>query len=207
MPTLSLRFVITGLFMCWCGLARAELACSPEAVHPLEIGAKAPVFSLTSADGSVKNLAAIFSAKPTVLIFYRGGWCPYCNRHLAMLAELELPLRTLGFQIVAVSPDPVEKLVETHGRQHLRYQLLSDKDMLATPAYGLAYCISAENGKGFLENGIQLPPVPGSTNFWLPVPAAFIIDRGGVVRFVFSNADPEIRVSEAALLAAAKSVR
>jgi peroxiredoxin len=183
----------------------AQIADSPESVHPLTIGSKAPVFVLKSSTGTDVDLAKVFAEKPTILIFFRGGWCPFCNRHLAALAEMELPLRALGFQIIAVSPDSVEGLVPTGERNHLRYRLLSDRDMKATPAYGLAYRIPAANEPNFRANGINLPPIPSEPDFWLPVPAAFIVSRDGLIKFVYSNADPELRVSEEVLLAAAKA--
>jgi peroxiredoxin len=185
--------------------ARAAIAPAPTEIHPLAVGTLAPAFALTSADGTTFDLATAFAAKPTVLIFYRGGWCPFCNRHLAALAELEPQLRGLGYQIIGVSPDRPENLAPTAERHHLRYQLLSDRAMHASSAYGVAYRIPAETAKAYPGNGIDLPLIPGETDSWLPVPAAFIIGRDGRVRFVYFNPDPAIRISNADLLAAAKA--
>ena len=90
--------------------ATPAIAASPEEAKPLAVGAQAPSALLTEMDGAKVDLAKEFAAKPTVLVFYRGSWCPFCNRQLAALGELEPKLLALGYQILAVSPDTVEGL-------------------------------------------------------------------------------------------------
>ena len=179
-------------------------AASAETARPLAAGAKAPTAILPAQDGADTDLAKVFARKPTVLIFYRGGWCPYCNRHLAALAESELDLVKLGYHVVAISPEPIAKLRATADEHHLRYRLLSDEKALLSRRFGVAYRISAETGTGYASNGITLTHIPDSTDFWLPVPAAFLIDPTGTIKYVYWNADPSIRVSTDDLLAAAQ---
>jgi peroxiredoxin len=185
--------------------ALAAIADSPEAARPLAVGARAPVVALKRMDGVDFDLAAAFAAKPTVLIFYRGGWCPFCNRHLAALAEHENDLRALGYQIIAISPESGAALSGLAEKQHLRYQLLSDSAFQAGPAYGVAYRVPAATARGYRDNGITLSRIPGSEDSWLPVPSAFLISRDGVIRFVYSNPDYRVRIPVADLLAAAKA--
>jgi peroxiredoxin len=185
--------------------ALAAIADSPESARPLAVGAHAPVVPLKTADGADFDLAAAFAAKPTVLIFYRGGWCPFCNRHLAALAEHETDLRALGYQIIAISPESGPALTRLEDKQHLRYRLLSDSGFQAGPAYGVAYRVPAATARGYLDNGITLSRIPGSEDSWLPVPAAFLVSRDGVIRFVHANPDYRVRIPVADLLAAAKA--
>jgi peroxiredoxin len=186
-------------------VAAMDLAPTAEAVRPLSAGAKAPVAILDSLDGSRLDLAEVFAAKPTILVFYRGGWCPFCNRHLASLADAELAFRRLGYQIVAISPDPVPDLSTTATRQHLRYRLLSDRQLKVSAAYRVAYQIPAADEKDYRANGIDLPKIPGATDYWLTIPTAFIVGRDGTIKFVFFNSDPSIAIAPAELIAAAKS--
>jgi peroxiredoxin len=169
------------------------------------VGSQAPVATLDSLDGSTVDLARLFATRPTILIFYRGGWCPFCNRHLAALADSELEFRKLGYQIVAISPDPVPVLDRTAGRQHLRYKLLSDRQLKVSAGYQVAYRIPAADEKDYRANGIDLPHVPGGPDFWLTIPTAFVIGRDGKVKFVFSNSDPSVTIAPAALIAAARA--
>lgn len=184
----------------------AALAPSPEAAQPLATDSKAPSAEVITLDSKAMPLSEMIAGKPTILIFFRGGWCPFCSRQLASLGEHELELRSLGFQILAVTAESAEKLSATADKAHIRYRLLSDREAKASIAYGVAYRIPAETGKAYRENGIELSPAPDGDGFWLPVPTAFIINRQGVIRFVYSNPDPSIRISSADLLAAAKKV-
>lgn len=143
--------------------------------------------------------------KHTVLVFYRGSWCPFCNRQLAALGELEPQLFALGYQILAVSPDSAEGLKKMAGKNHLTYRLLSDRGMVASSAYGVAFRLSAETEKAYRSHGIELTPVPGGDGFWLPMPAVFIVGGDGVIQFTFSNPDYKVRLASDALLSAAQA--
>jgi peroxiredoxin len=157
-------------------------AASAEAARPLPVGADAPTPALQTAAAQDFSLAAAFAQKPTVLIFYRGSWCPYCNRHLAALAGVEPQLLALGYQILAVSPDTAAGLKAMAEKNHLNYALLSDRSMNASAAYGVAFRVPPETEKSYRANGIDLAPAPDGRGAWLPVPAVFIIDRQGRIR-------------------------
>jgi peroxiredoxin len=181
-------------------------AASAEAARPLPVGADAPTPALQTAAAQDFSLAAAFAQKPTVLIFYRGSWCPYCNRHLAALAGVEPQLLALGYQILAVSPDTAAGLKAMAEKNHLNYALLSDRSMNASAAYGVAFRVPPETEKSYRANGIDLAPAPDGRGAWLPVPAVFIIDRQGRIRFVHANPDFKVRLDAADLVRAAQSV-
>ena len=75
----------------------------------------------------------------SILIFYRGGWCPYCTKQLSGIAEVESEILKLGYQIIAVSPDQISKLNETGDKSKLNYQLLSDSASILANAMGLVF--------------------------------------------------------------------
>ncbi len=186
--------------------ARAELAPSPAAAKPLPVGAAVPSALVTTLDGTELDLAQVVAGKPTLLVFYRGSWCPYCNKHLAALQEIEAELLALGYQILAISPDGAAGLQTTADKNHLNYRLLSDQAMKASAAFGLAFRIDPVMVEKYKGYGITLPLVPGESDIrWLPVPAAYLIGRDGQVKFVYTNADYKTRITAADLLAAAKA--
>ncbi len=180
-------------------------AASPEEAKPLAVGAQAPAITLSDLAGASVDLAAAFAEKPTILVFYRGSWCPFCNRQLAALGELEPKLQALGYQILAVSPDTAEGLKKMAGINQLDYRLLSDRAMHASLAYGVAFRVPAAMEKAYHDHGIDLAPLPDGSGRWLPVPTVFIVGRDRVIKFVFSNPDYKIRLSNDALLAAAQA--
>jgi peroxiredoxin len=116
-----------------------EIVDAPEKINPITAGQVIPPISLKTLDGQQFDLNAFIAGKPTVLIFYRGGWCHYCNLQLAGLQKIEPELINSGFQIIAVSPDRPEKLNESVVKHELTYRLLSDNEMTAATALGIAF--------------------------------------------------------------------
>jgi peroxiredoxin len=185
--------------------ARAGVAPSAAEAKPLAVGATAPGVNLLNADGSSFDLGAAFSEKPTILIFYRGGWCPYCTRELGELAEFEAQFTALGYQIIAISADAPAGLAPTADQPHLAYRLLSDRGMVAADAYHVAFRVSDAVVEKYKAYKIELAPIPGEPAArWLPVPTAYVIGRDHIIRFAYSNPDIKVRVPAAELLAAAK---
>ena len=72
-------------------------------ISPLLIGEKTPDLSVQNTNNEEVRIQALFASKPTVLIFYRGGWCPYCNLHLVELQGIEKEILKAGYQIVAIN--------------------------------------------------------------------------------------------------------
>jgi peroxiredoxin len=192
-----------------CGVAQAEEQHSaPEDaahVRPLLMGADVPDVELTTMDGKSVALRSLVEQKPAVLVFYRGGWCPYCTTHLADMAKIESKLSEMGYQILAVSPDKPQKLKETKGDSDFEYDLYSDADMEAAKAFGIAFKVDDATIEKYEEYGIDLTEASGEDHHMLPVPAVFLVSQEGVVEFKYVNPDYRTRLNGDVLLAAAKS--
>ncbi len=203
---MSYRLLVSALFVLSAMTAtRAELAPSPAEAKLLPVGAKVPAAMVRTVDGAELDLATAIAGRPTLVVFYRGSWCPYCNKHLAALAELEPELLKLGYQILAVSPDDAAGLAAAAEKNHLSYRLLSDRQMHASAAFGVAFRVDDATVEKYRKWKIELAPVPGEpTARWLPVPAAFLISADGIVRFAHADADYKVRLVAADLLAAAQ---
>src|SRR3984885_8254899 len=85
--------------------ALAGIPDSPQQVQPLSVGARAPIFSARTTEGALRTFKPASYKKPMVVIFCRGGWCPYCNAQLSDLHLVEPKLRKSGFEIVFLSTD------------------------------------------------------------------------------------------------------
>ena len=178
---------------------------APETNH-LAVGQPVPAVVVRTDTGKELQLREAISAKPTVLIFYRGGWCPYCTRHLAALAEAEAELTAAGFQLIALSPDQPAKLRAKPLHQKLRYTLLSDSEMKAARGFGVAFrADDALVAKYKNDYGIDLEGDSGQAHHLLPRPSVFIVDRAGVIRFAHVNPDYKVRLKPEEILAAAKA--
>jgi peroxiredoxin len=206
MNRMTIRLCFSTLFLTAATLlARAEFAASAADAKPIAPGRPVPAVVVQTADGAAFDLAATTADRPTLLIFYRGGWCPYCTKHLAQLQEIEPELVKLGYQILAVSPEPAALLAGIAGKHRLTHRLLSDNTGAAAQALGLAFRVDAETQKKYAGYGIPLQPIPGEPDArWLPVPAAILIGSDGVIRFVFTNPDYKTRIDTAQILIEAR---
>ena len=180
---------------------------SPAKAKPIAVGDKAPGAKLIRADGNEVELASAFAGKPTLLIFYRGGWCPFCTAHLAQVSSVRGELEKLGINIIAVSPESAAHVKENAEKGNFGYTLLGDPDAAALRAYGVAFRLDDATATKYREYGVDLEERSGGrTHRMLPVPAAFLIDQSGTVRFAHSDPDYRKRVDPQALLDAARSV-
>lgn len=180
---------------------------SAEEACPLKVGMEIPDAEVKNIDGETVNLKEHFSQKPTLLIFYRGSWCPYCNMHLAKLQAAEDEILRLGFQIIAVSPDRPEKLKASVERNNLTYSLFSDSKLNLISRMGLAFRMKEEKVKTYKEDyNIDLEADSGEDHHTLPVPAAYLVDKNGLVHFSYVNPNYKTRVNPEVILAAAESM-
>ena len=207
----SLLFLMVALHL-GSGLSSAaantadQVASSAKEAKPIEVGTAAPDAGLRGLDGNDVTLHAIVAGKPTVLIFYRGSWCPYCNLHLSDLVTVEEELRSLGYQIVAIRPDRPEELNKMTATDHLNYCLFSDPQAEAMKKFGVAYQVDSTTLTNYKQKfNVDMEGSSGQTHHILPVPAVFILDRGGKIIFVHADPDYKVRMKGAEVLAAAKA--
>jgi len=176
-----------------------------EEICPLLPGEAVPMATVRTVEGVETTLSEILSGKMTLLIFYRGGWCPYCNRHLAELQEIEPQLLELGYQIIAISPDRPEKLAPAVAENDLNYRLFSDSRLAAAQAFGLAFTVEKKVVDRYRTMEIDLEEASGESHHMLPVPAAYLIDSTGTILFSYVNPNYRVRVPVSVILAAAEA--
>jgi peroxiredoxin len=167
--------------------ASQNLADSPSKVTPLAVGSTAPTGVVTTVDGPI-DLGEAIAHKPTILVFYRANWCSLGNRALAEFRDNAQIYEDLGFQIIAISVDTPESLKSAIEKNRLSYTLLSDRGLSLASAYGIAFRAPKDLVNSYAEKGISLPSIPSEQGAaGLLVPSVFIVDRNGVIRWVFSN--------------------
>jgi peroxiredoxin len=180
---------------------------SSENVRPILLGTTLPEIGLRTIDGQTIALKDAIAGKPTVLVFYRGGWCPYCNTQLSGLRLIRKDLDALGYGLIAISPDTPEELKKTLDGQALDFQLLSDSRAGAMRAFGVGYRVDAATLKKLGDYGIDLEKASGETHHVLPVPAVFLVDQAGTLQFSYVHPDYKVRVPQDVVLAAAKAIK
>ena len=181
-------------------LAPAQIPEKAEDISPLLIGEIISDIVLKAPDASEHSILNILSEKPTVILFYRGGWCPYCNTHLAEIQDAESEIIKLGYQIIAISPDSPENLQVSDDKHHLNYRLYSDGDGKLSKAIGIAFKAPERYSGRLLEKS------DGLNKGFLPVPSVFVTDTNGQIEFEYINPNYKTRLSAGLLMAVLKEL-
>ena len=155
----------------------------------LKKGDKAPKFILKNHKGETVLSSELLKKGPLVITFYRGLWCPYCNKDLAYLNRYKEQFEEKGATMISISPQLPEfnnKIVE---QQHLNYDLLSDNGNNIADAFGLRWTVEDPLKSLYDSFGINLPKYNGGESWTLPVPARFIIGQDGIIQYAEFSVD------------------
>ena len=168
----------------------------------LAVGSKVSKFTAVDQFNKVFRLSESLKKGPVVLLFYRGQWCPVCNKHLSQLQDSLQFIYNKGASVVAISPEKPEYLEKTATKANATFTLLYDKNFTIGEAFDVVFKptgkeISLYNGR--LNANLEKAHSDKSSR--LPVPATFIINKNGVVVWRHFNPDYRIRASVKEILA------
>ncbi|MCH8301674.1 MAG: AhpC/TSA family protein [Proteobacteria bacterium] len=189
----------------------AALPASAELTTPLKSGDRAPKFTVRTVDDKPYVFDPDNLENPTILISFRGGWCPYCNMHLSELRTVIPEIRESGYDILFLSNDRPELLYSSLKQETqddidgLDYVILSDADMNAAMALGTAFRTDKGLTDYLEKKGRDVAGSSIGKHNALAVPAVYVIDRSGKIVFDFVQPDYKIRLSADDLLSAAKA--
>ncbi|MDZ7806356.1 MAG: peroxiredoxin-like family protein [Gracilimonas sp.] len=203
----SFSLLFTGVLVSLCFFSVAfgqSYAQTSEKVSPILISSEIPDVELKNIEGETVRLKELVSRQPSILVFYRGGWCPYCNQQLSDLHKIEDRLYEIGYQLLAISPDRPEKLRSTLNNSELGYTLLSDSPMNASKAFGIAFKVDQETVDQYKSIGLDLEGDSGYNHHLLPVPSVYILNTDGIIKFNYVNPDYKERINGEVLLKAAE---
>lgn len=166
----------------------------------LFIGSKAPDFKAKDQDGKEVRLKDLLKKGKVVLVFYRGYWCPYCNRELSRLQDSLSQIQEKGASVIAVSPEKPENIRQTVDKTKAAYSLIYDEGMKIMKAYDVEYELEETTLARYRSSGLDIEKNNGTNGKYLPVPAVYIIDKESTVTYRFFDADYKKRPSIAELL-------
>lgn len=187
--------------------ATADLRATGIESQALQVGAQVPDLTMPDALSQPVSLSSHWQRGPLVLIFYRGGWCPYCNLELRAWQQHLAELKQLGGQLVAVSPQTSDNSLSTAEKNELAFPVLSDSTLEAAAAFGVAFEMPPELIELYSRGGNDLPVLNGNGRWVLPVPATYVIDRNGRVVFAHVEADYRERAEPRDVLAAVADLK
>jgi peroxiredoxin len=166
-------------------------------------GVSFPDAELLDVHGSVTTLLAVLDGRRTVLVFYRGAWCPFCNIALRAYQDELLPaLLDRGIKLLAVSPQKPDGSLTMQQKNELTFTVVSDSGNMLAAAAGILTGPSEEARAQQLELGLDLTAVNADGTTTLPMPTTLIVDADGTVRWIDVHPDYSTRTEPADILAA-----
>jgi peroxiredoxin len=164
---------------------------APQAAKALQAGDQFPSVALTDHRGQSTDIAALAADQPVVVTFYRGGWCPYCNMELRAFQQAQPAIERMGARLVAVSPETPDNTLSTAEKNDLAFTVLSDSGGRLADALGIRFPLSPEVKAYFVKAGHDLPVRNAEDGWSLPMPATYVVAKGG--RIALAEVDPDYR--------------
>lgn len=166
---------------------------------------KAPDFTLKNAKGKSVNLYTEIAKGPVILMWYRGGWCPYCNIALRYMQAYLPEFKKYGALLLALTPENPDKTLSTKEKNKLGFEVLTDKDNAVARSYGLVYTLNDTLKKEY-ETAVGLSKYNGNDRGELPLAATYIVHPNGKIAYAFLDADYRRRAEPADLLRVLKNL-
>lgn len=168
---------------------------SQAAPEGLFIGSKAADFKAVDQRGNKIQLKELLKKGKVVIVFYRGYWCPYCNKELSHLQDSLGLILDKGATLLAISPEKPESVEKTVEKTKAEYSVLYDEGKKIMKAYKVDYEVPENTVARYRTANIDLSPTNGDKGAILPVPAVYIIDKERTITYRFFDADYKKRPS------------
>jgi len=129
----------------------------------IQVGDRAPDFSIASHDGSIVHLSTLLAKRSVVLFFYPKDGTPICTKEACAFRDSYTRFADAGAEVVGVSSDVADSHRQFADQYNLPFHLISDSDGSLRKAYGVPKTLGLFPGR-----------------------VTYVIDREGIVRHIFS---------------------
>ncbi|MES2276436.1 MAG: peroxiredoxin-like family protein [Bacteroidota bacterium] len=168
----------------------------------LTAGTVAPAFTAKDNSGKTLDLKALLKThSAVVLMFYRGQWCPYCNKHLQQLQDSLQLLTAKNVYVIAVTPETQDAIGKTIEKTHASFSLVHDEGYKIMKDYKVDYVMDDAMVTKYKGYGVDLEKNNGNADHMLPVPATYIIGKNGKITYVHFDKDYRNRLAVSSILA------
>ena len=166
----------------------------------LRVGDRAPAFTLPDVNGKPVSSTELLAHGPLIVTFLRGRWCPFCCATVEAWQAHLSGVKLRGANLVAISPMTTKQADFMRDQHKLMFPILSDLGNQVAEQFEVAYQVPAYQQDLFKTVFINLPFINGDESWTLPLPATFVIDRNGTVRYAFADADYTLRAEPSEVL-------
>ena len=167
----------------------------------LPIGAKVSDFKIKTYDGQPVTLTELMKNAPLIVIFYRGGWCPFCNFQIRELSQAYPAFQKQGVELVLISVDEVQGATLVKKSYEIPFPVLSDPDLIAHETFKVTLQIDNATFKRYKnEYQIDLEAWSKQQHHKIGIPSIFLIDKTRTIQWAHLALDYTIRPNPAQLL-------
>tara|TARA_R110002073_G_scaffold108336_3_gene243342 strand:+ start:12547 stop:13206 length:660 start_codon:yes stop_codon:yes gene_type:complete len=163
-----------------------NLQLNHKSILKLQVGERAPDFSLSNATDKTIKLSDLLKKGKVVLTFYRGSWCPYCNLQLVHYQKTLNEIHDLGAELVAISPQTPDESLNVKEKNELDFEVLSDNGNIVARKYTTVFKNADAPVNTMTELGFDFDAHYSDDSRELPIPAVFVINKDATVLFAKS---------------------
>ena len=166
----------------------------------LNVGGQIPEFTLSDATGKLVSSNDLLKQGNLVVVFYRGAWCPYCNKYLHKLQENLSEIKANGGNLVAISVENPDTSMAVSKKNDVAFTVLSDPKLETARKFGIVYELSKETNEKYKGYGIDLMKNNGTEKPELPLSATYVVDSKGKIVYAWLEPDYSKRAEPADIL-------
>ena len=176
--------------------------------YGLKLNADAPLFEAVDVLGRKFSLGESLKKGPMVLVFYRGGWCPYCNTQLRSIqANLHPKLKKLGIELVAISVDKISNGLQSSKENQLGFTVVSDPEAKILKKYRLSHKLEPDLVQKYKDSySIDIEGASGKKHHIIAIPGVFLISKQAKIVWRFVDSNYKVRAKNSDILKAAQSL-
>ncbi|TNE78779.1 MAG: peroxiredoxin family protein [Bacteroidetes bacterium] len=167
----------------------------------LQVGDTVKSFEAVTQDSSLFHLDSALGKGYVVVMFYRGQWCPVCNKHMKRVQDSLHLISDAGATLVAISPEKPEYLAKAADKTGATFTLLYDSAYQIGEQFDVVFKPSGKDRMMYNTLlGAKLDESHSDDSERLPIPATFILNQEGVIVWRHFNPNYKIRASVSEIL-------
>lgn len=147
----------------------------------LKAGKSVPDFTSHSYDGKTVTLGKLLEDAPLMVIFYRGGWCPFCNYQVRQITQAYAKFQQRHVMPVLISVDQTEGAALVQQSYDIPFPVLSDPELAAHESFNAVIELDDAHVKKYKNYGIDLEAWSGQNHHKIAAPAVFLVGKDGKV--------------------------
>lgn len=166
----------------------------------LSVGTKVPNFSSVTHDGIPVTLNDLLVKGQLMVVFYRGGWCPFCNTQIRELTEAWPEFKKRDITPVLISVDKTDGAALAQRTYEIPFPVLSDSSLAAHEALNVILELDEKTYERYKTYGIDVEQWSGEKHHKIAVAAVYVLDEKGVVQWAHASKSYKVRPSSEQLL-------